>query len=126
LIEFSFSAHRPTDRPPGRDASSNNRRARRRSRRAKRRTILARRHSQGVTGKTDFGALTEVSNLPRASEEFRRMAPDLPAAAGGENSAPRQRAAAERHRQRGARLLEAGRPAAALAAFWASGPARSA
>jgi Tfp pilus assembly protein PilF len=62
--------------------------------------------------------LTEVSNLRRAAEEFRRMAPDLPAAVGGENPAPRQRAAAaERHRQRGARLLEAGRPAAALAAF---------
>ena len=43
---------------------------------------------KGVAGKTDFGALTEVSNLHRADEEFRRMAPDLPAAAGGENSAP--------------------------------------
>ncbi len=65
-----------------------------------------------------FGALTAVSRLRRAAEEFRRISPDLPTAAGGENAVPPQRAlAAERHRRRGARLSEAGRPVAAAAAF---------
>ncbi len=59
-----------------------------------------------------------MSGLRRAAENFRRISPGLPAGAVGENPLPRQRAlAAERHRQRAARLVEAGRLTAAIAAF---------
>ncbi len=70
-----------------------------------------------ANGISDFGPLTEVSSLRRAAEEFRRISPDLPADA-GENAVPRQRVLmAERRRQRGAKLVDTGRPAAAIAAF---------
>jgi len=59
-----------------------------------------------------------VSRLLQAAEEFRRVSFGLPTGAAAHNPATPQRAlAAERQRQRGARLVEAGRPGAAIAAF---------
>ncbi len=65
-----------------------------------------------------LGPLTEVSSLRQATEQFQRISPDLPRAAETGNQLPRHREkAAERHRQRGSRLLKAGRPGLAIAAF---------
>jgi tetratricopeptide (TPR) repeat protein len=65
-----------------------------------------------------LGPLTEVSGLRQAAEQFQRVSPDLPSAARLGNPLPRHREkAAERHRQRGARLLKARRPAPAITAF---------
>ncbi len=65
-----------------------------------------------------LGPLTEVSGLRQAAEQFQRISPDLPSAARLGNPLPRHREkAAERHRQRGARLLKARRPALAITAF---------
>lgn len=65
-----------------------------------------------------LGPLTEVSNLRQAAENFQRISPDLPSAAEIDNPVPVHRQkAAERHWRRGCRLLEARRPALALAAF---------
>ncbi len=65
-----------------------------------------------------LGPLTEVSSLREAAEKFQRISPDLPSAADLGNPVPPHREkAAERHRQRGARLVKAGRPALAITAF---------
>jgi tetratricopeptide (TPR) repeat protein len=71
-----------------------------------------------ANGERDLGPLTEVSGLRRAAEEFRRIAPALPEAAGVENAVPRQRQAmAERYRARGLKLSQSGMLAAAVSAL---------
>jgi tetratricopeptide (TPR) repeat protein len=72
-----------------------------------------------------IGPLTEVSDLREAAEEFRRRQSALPApsilagpAIDAEHRAPPRRIeAAQRHRQRGLGLLEAGRLPAAISAL---------
>ncbi len=64
-----------------------------------------------------FGPLTEVSSLRQAAEKFQRISPDLPSAV-TDNPVPVHREkAADRHRQRGCRLVKAGRPGLAITAF---------
>ncbi len=72
-----------------------------------------------------LGPLTEVSRLRRSAEEFIRMQSALPDASLGSGGAPaveheaspERRAAARRYRERGIRLVEAGRLPAAVSAF---------
>ena len=72
-----------------------------------------------------LGPLTEVSRLRRSAEEFIRMQSALPDASLGSGGAPaveheaspERRVAARRYRERGIRLVEAGRLPAAVSAF---------
>ena len=65
-----------------------------------------------------LGPLTEVSGLRQVAEQFQRISLDLPSTEGLGDPLPRRREkAAERHRQRGARFLKAGRTALAITAF---------
>jgi tetratricopeptide (TPR) repeat protein len=71
-----------------------------------------------VIGEPAFGPLTEVAGLRRMVEEFRLISPDLLATAGSANPVPRHRQLmAQRHRERGAKLVASGRLAAAITAF---------
>lgn len=64
-----------------------------------------------------FGPLTEVSGLRQAAEKFQRISPGLPSAATDHPVPVHRERAAERHRQRGCRMAQAGRPGLAITAF---------
>jgi tetratricopeptide (TPR) repeat protein len=72
-----------------------------------------------------LGPLTEVSGLRETAERFVRLQsalPDPPTLTGGapvarHRATPDRSAAARRYRERGIRLVEAGRPSAAIPAF---------